>query len=79
MTTERAKHELQQMRTGRSFNANKIMSKIKSVKQPYRDMLCYRYVQAMTWREIAEKMAYSQDHLRGYMNKRAVEKFAEAE
>lgn len=75
MTVAEAKNELMHLRkTG--VAADEIVGKINRLEQPYRDMLVYRYTRALRWREVARIMEYSQDHLRGYMNKKAIEKYA---
>ncbi len=78
MKIEEAKQQLNQYRCDHSSeNETEIISKIEKIEQPYRDILMYRYVLTMSWREITSKMVYSPDHLRGYMKKKALEKYAE--
>ena len=76
MTVEQAKWELRGLRAERE--TAEIRRRIESLGQPHRNVLYYRYVMDMSWKQIAEKMEYSTDHLRGYMKKRALEKYAEA-
>ncbi len=79
MTVYEAKQELLSLRAERCGCGGSIAERIRAVGRPYSDMLFYRYVRAMTWREVARTMEYSSDHLRGYMNRRAIEKYASAE
>lgn len=77
MKVEEAKKQLKQFRTCHSDGETiEFIDKIQRIEQPYRDILTYRYALTMTWNEVTRIMIYSSDHLRGYMNKRAVEKYA---
>lgn len=76
MTLEQAKRELRGLNENRG--GAEVRRRIESLGQPHRNVLYYRYVKELSWKQVAEIMEYSTDHLRGYMNKRALEKYAEA-
>ena len=78
MTVEEAKRELKHLRMVQDDDETARI-RIRRLGQPYREVLIYRYECAMSWKQVADKMEYSTDHLRGYMNKKAIEKYAGAD
>ncbi len=80
MDIDEAKRELAKLRNDTEFSgAAAVRRKIESLGWPHREVLFYRYVRAMTWKQISDLMGYSADHLRGYMNRRATKAYAESD
>ncbi len=80
MEINEARRELARLRNDPAYEGAALARrKIEGLARPHRDVLLNRYVRAMSWKQISAVMGYSADHLRGYMNRRAVEAYAEAD
>lgn len=60
----------------RTRTRKKIIGEIESVEDPrYRVLLYDRYVNLLSWHQIAKRMGYSEDHVRHDLHSNALQEF----